>query len=148
MAQLCKHSPNTIGDIASNHHRQYPLDPYVIVMTLEPVDSLGCKIHSPTQIRCITIREHQDIFDPLECLPLLDPCKEKVSIWLRPIFLAPWGGTILSLGLSHSFSWSTLAFTLSFVLSGMLRIVLKRASATFFSVCITSMLWGSLRSLK
>ena len=35
MAKLGKHSPDMLGDIASNHHRHYPLNPYMVVMTLQ-----------------------------------------------------------------------------------------------------------------
>lgn len=89
-------------------------------MTLEPVDSHGWKIHFPTHIHCITIREHQDVFEPLECLPLLEPCKDEVGIWLRPFFW-PLVGYMLSFFLSHSFSYSALALTSLTVLFGMVR---------------------------
>ena len=38
-AQLCQHLPDMLRDIASDHHRKKPLNSYVVVMTLHPVDS-------------------------------------------------------------------------------------------------------------
>jgi hypothetical protein len=36
MAQLHKHSLGMLGKIPTNHHRQQPLNPYMIVVTIEP----------------------------------------------------------------------------------------------------------------
>ena len=85
MAQLRKHSPDTLGEIPSNHHRHQPLNPYMIVVTLEPGDFSRFNIDSLTYIRTITIREHHDVFEPLECLLLLDTIKAEVGMWLEPI---------------------------------------------------------------
>ena len=38
-AQLCQHLPDMVRDIASDHRWKKPLNPYVVVMTLHPVDS-------------------------------------------------------------------------------------------------------------
>ena len=56
--QFCQHSPYMIWEVASNHHRKKPLDPYVIVMTLEPIDSHSIQVYSPPKIRCIPIGKH------------------------------------------------------------------------------------------
>ena len=39
VAQLCQHLPDMLRDIASNHRQKKPLNLYVVVMTLHPVDS-------------------------------------------------------------------------------------------------------------
>ena len=38
-AQLCQHLLDMVRDIALDHRRKKPLNPYVVVMTLHPVDS-------------------------------------------------------------------------------------------------------------
>ena len=57
-AQFCQHSPYLIWEVASNHHRKKPLDPYMVVMTLEPVDSHSRQVHSTPKVRCIPIGKH------------------------------------------------------------------------------------------
>ena len=128
MAQLRKHSPDMLGEISSNHHWHQPLNPYMIGVTLEPGDFSRYKIDSLTYIRIITIREHHDVFEPLECLLLLGTIKAVVGFWLEPIFRQRSGGCMCKLFLSHSFSTSNLALTLSFDLPGMFRTVRKRDS--------------------
>jgi hypothetical protein len=39
IAQLCQHLPDRLRDVASDHRRKKPLNPYVVVMTLHPIDS-------------------------------------------------------------------------------------------------------------
>jgi hypothetical protein len=39
IAQLCQHLPDMLRDIASDYPQKKPLNPYVVVMTLHPVDS-------------------------------------------------------------------------------------------------------------
>jgi hypothetical protein len=74
-----------LGEIPSNHHRHQPLNPYMIVVTLEPGDFFSYKIDSLTHIRTITIREHDGLFEPLESLLLLDVIKTEVGMRLEPI---------------------------------------------------------------
>jgi len=57
----------------------------MIVVTLEPGDFSRRKIDSLTYIRTITIREHHDVFEPPECLLLLDSIKAEVGMRLEPI---------------------------------------------------------------
>src|SRR3954469_912859 len=135
-----------LREITSKHHRHQPLNPYMIVVTLHPSDFSLLNIDSLAHIRTITIRKHHVVFQPRECLLLLVLIKHKLRMRLQPPFSSAFRRLHVLLGLLHSSLTSTLALTLSFVFSEMFRIVLNRDSATFFSVCITSMLWGSANS--
>src|SRR3954463_4183175 len=132
-----------LREITSKHHQHQPLNPYMIVVTLHPSEFSLLNIDSLAHIRTITIRKHHDVFQPRECLLLWSLSSTNCECGFNHPFRLPSGGCMCCLGLLHSSLTSTLALTLSFVFSEMFRIVLKRDSATFFSVCITSMLWGS-----
>jgi hypothetical protein len=102
---------------------------------------LAEKISSPpTQVSCIPIREHQHL-DLVQYFLPLDPAEDEIDLTPSPC-LSTTRRFISWFGLSHNATRSTLAFTSSFDLSGLSIIIAQSASATFFLVCITSMLCG------
>lgn len=56
-AKLRQHFPSLVVDIALNHDRHYPLNPHVIVMTLEPMHSQYHQVFSSHPVSCIPMRE-------------------------------------------------------------------------------------------